>query len=94
MISYFIVDEEQSTFCSRKGSILEFVPAKSFRRNDSPYFGGYLVDEPDDRPFEELVKDSEVQGIILLEGGHGIRRLKGSQLFRTKADAEASKSFS
>ena len=65
-----------------------FMPGRTFERVKSEYFVGYRIVEHDMRPFSVLCTLDQVEGLYLLEGGFSHIRLKGSELFETKEDAE------
>jgi len=65
----------------------EFIPAVSVKPSESQYFGGWVVDVPDLRPYEELSRCDFIHGIEVLEGGCGRLYVKGCDLFQTREDA-------
>ncbi len=71
--------------CPKTGDVLGFLPTKSFC--ESKNFDGVLVNEPDTRPLRELQADPKVRGLIIKEGGCGVRILNGA-ILQKYADVE------
>lgn len=65
------------------------MPAKTFaHRVNSQCFGGVTAKEFDTRPFEELQQEEWVSGLELLEGGNGIIKVRGADLYRTRKELQ------
>jgi len=88
MTSYYYV-RMYEVFGRSSKVIQEFKPAKSFaQRIGNPHFGGFVIKERDDRSFENLKREDWVTGLEILEGGHGVIIVRGSDLYRTEKEIQ------
>jgi len=74
-----------------RSHVQEFLPAKSVKRSEEMYFGGWVVDVADNRTLAQLRKEQKVVlGLHLLEGGHGRLAIATKELYATRRqEAEA-----
>lgn len=85
MPTYYFVNEFQVHERTYK-YVQGFIPGITFaRQRQNEHFGGFIIEEPDTRSFDELKRSDWVDGLQLSEGGSGIISIRGSDLYPTRA---------
>jgi hypothetical protein len=90
---YYFLASEKSSFQvgERLLHVHTFEPCLSVKPSKNPYFGGFVVDEKDERPLEELKLQLFVTGLLYEEGGASFVRVNPQHLKTSECEAELAK---